>query len=231
MLPCAKSSNAAGKSRSRKSFRPNLEKKLLTYSAAASAVCMATLAPAQAEIIYTPVDIVTKVGVFGTLDIDGDGIADFQYFRDYSARCGRDCTQTFYYFNSFFLTGLQTNNGAVQGTRTPIMARLAAKDRVGGGDTFVQDGVIFVAGPNTQWTGPARGYVGLKFKIGGEVHYGWLRLTVTLPNPNTVTIAGYAYETVPNKPIVINQRPAGSAQEFLAPGSLGRLAAGAQAHR
>lgn len=43
--------------------------------------------------------------------------------------------------------------------------------------------------------------------IGGELHYGWIRLTLTTnPDPHgpfmSAKITGYAYETVPNKPIL-----------------------------
>jgi hypothetical protein len=46
-------------------------------------------------------------------------------------------------------------------------------------------------------------YVGLQFAIKGKVHYGWARLGYirTGPNPKAELI-GYAYETIPNKPII-----------------------------
>ena len=58
------------------------------------------------------------------------------------------------------------------------------------------------------WKGNQRNqYLGVRFKIDGEFHYGWIRLTVTsdvkLEKPTLeATITGYAYETVPNKPIL-----------------------------
>jgi hypothetical protein len=42
----------------------------------------------------------------------------------------------------------------------------------------------------------------LKFQVKGETHYGWARLSVQLNEGFTVTLTGYAYETVPNKPII-----------------------------
>ena len=49
--------------------------------------------------------------------------------------------------------------------------------------------------------------MGLKFVVGGEVHYGWARLSVTLGHNRQLddvvgTLTGYAYETVPDKPII-----------------------------
>jgi hypothetical protein len=50
---------------------------------------------------------------------------------------------------------------------------------------------------------PANRFLGVRFKIGGATHYGWVRLTVLTDNRTiTATITGYAYETVPNKPIL-----------------------------
>jgi hypothetical protein len=64
------------------------------------------------------------------------------------------------------------------------------------------------------WAGKGNGvsdrYLGLKFVVGGEVHYGWARLSVTLGHHRQFddvsgTLTGYAYETVPDKPIVAGQ--------------------------
>lgn len=43
-------------------------------------------------------------------------------------------------------------------------------------------------------------YLGLEFKVNGNVHYGWVRLN--FPFSKGATITGYAYETIPNKPII-----------------------------
>ena len=53
---------------------------------------------------------------------------------------------------------------------------------------------------------PNNEYVGVRFLLNGQTHYGWIRLTVTTsPDPNgpplTAKITGYAYETVANKAI------------------------------
>jgi len=51
-------------------------------------------------------------------------------------------------------------------------------------------------------------YLGLKFKINGKFHFGWVRLTITTPQKKaefTATLTGYAYETIPNKGIVAGQ--------------------------
>jgi hypothetical protein len=61
---------------------------------------------------------------------------------------------------------------------------------------------------NGQWMYVNARYLGLKFEIKGEIHYGWARLAVTRnaikigENSIGATLTGYAYETVSNKPIV-----------------------------
>lgn len=58
------------------------------------------------------------------------------------------------------------------------------------------------------WGGNHRNrYLGVRFPINGQTHYGWIRLTVTTnPKPHapfmSATITGYAYETLPNKAIL-----------------------------
>jgi hypothetical protein len=50
----------------------------------------------------------------------------------------------------------------------------------------------------------------LKFTINGQVHYGWARFNVKVLHDGhnyrtTPLLTGYAYETVPNKPIITGQ--------------------------
>jgi hypothetical protein len=51
------------------------------------------------------------------------------------------------------------------------------------------------------WLDVRNRYLGLKFTIKGKIHFGWARLTTTAGAANG-TLTGYAYETIPNKPIV-----------------------------
>jgi hypothetical protein len=87
------------------------------------------------------------------------------------------------------------------------------------------------------WSGPwvnhGKGvkhrYLGLKFNIKGRFHFGWARLTVgTTQFSFTATLTGYAYETVPNKPIITGKTK-GPDVTTVEPASLGHLAAGASA--
>ena len=85
-----------------------------------------------------------------------------------------------------------------------------------------------------QWVGKGSGvrnrYLGLKFVIHGKVHYGWARVSVTLGHRRqyedaTGTVTGYAYETIPNKPIVAGKTNGADVIVFQ-PDTLGTLARG-----
>ena len=90
------------------------------------------------------------------------------------------------------------------------------------------------------WGGsPKNRYLGVRFPINGQIHYGWIRLTVTTnPDPHTpqmsASITAYAYETVANKAIKAGTAskaaagiPAENTQKQVGP-SLGMLAAGSE---
>ncbi len=74
------------------------------------------------------------------------------------------------------------------------------------------------------WAYGGSGYLGLKFTIGKQVHYGWARLAVHKSGHYAfkAVLTGYAYETIPNKPIFTKV----PGVITLEPGSLGRLAQG-----
>jgi hypothetical protein len=84
-----------------------------------------------------------------------------------------------------------------------------------------------------QWAnggkGLKNGYLGLKFMLSGKVHYGWARVSLTIKNNrfNTATLTGYAFETIPNKSIIIGKTH--GPDVIAKPATLGGLAAGASA--
>jgi hypothetical protein len=53
------------------------------------------------------------------------------------------------------------------------------------------------------WLHVKQAYLGLKFVIKGKTHFGWARVNVSSGYHSVqATLTGYAYETIPNKPIV-----------------------------
>jgi hypothetical protein len=63
--------------------------------------------------------------------------------------------------------------------------------------------------------------LGLRFTIVGETHYGWARLSTV----SGIFLNGYAYETIPNKPIIAGKTHGKDEA------TLGRLAQGASGVR
>ena len=89
------------------------------------------------------------------------------------------------------------------------------------------------SGGNGPWLNVSDRYVGFAFFISGKEHFGWARMSVTkfLFN-NTARILGYAYETIPGKPIIAGDE--GNSTEVTErvnedSTTLGALAAGARA--
>lgn len=69
-----------------------------------------------------------------------------------------------------------------------------------------------------------RGYLGVEFSINGQTHYGWIRLDI---ETNLLWyIEGYAYESVPNRPILAGETK-GNSDETVSNPTLGHLALGA----
>lgn len=49
------------------------------------------------------------------------------------------------------------------------------------------------------WKAVGEGFLGLRFKINGQVHYGWARIEIT--GPAEWVVKDYAYNATPNNPV------------------------------
>ena len=80
------------------------------------------------------------------------------------------------------------------------------------------------------WINVKNRYLGLRFILKGETHFGWARLNVTcdLNAKKIGLLTGYAYETRPNTPIITGKID-GPDVVTVQPGSLGQMARGASA--
>ena len=80
--------------------------------------------------------------------------------------------------------------------------------------------------------GSAR-YLGIRFQIDGQTHYGWARLNVKANRPEKDIgglLTGYAYQTQPSTPILAGDQGNGNASTE-SRSTLGELSAGSQARR
>lgn len=199
---------------------PETSKRLNLYAMAASAAGVSLLAmtqPMEAEIIFTPSHLVIGAGGIHRydLDVDGDGVTDFAIQAAH--RCNTD--QCFY--NLF--DRMPPGNGIVARARgggwSPEAEVLKRGTPIGSSRRFFAKNVSMASfyfggggsSANGNWANVSNRFLGLSFKINGETHYGWARLSVKDANLEiTAVITGYAYETEPNKPINAGDQGRGS---------------------
>jgi hypothetical protein len=200
--------------RSPSNLSESVHRRLNAYALAASAAGVGMLAlaqPAEAKIVYTPAHVkVAPQSRYG-IDLDHDGTPDIYLGRS------AEYDTTF-----LFASGNPNLGNGVAVTRTYRAWALAIFPgvRIGparkfAGNSYFPDMATGYGSTSVKWGGPwANGgkglknrYLGIKFKSGGQFHYGWARVTVTIDNPkinqiSSVVLTGYAYETIPNKPII-----------------------------
>jgi hypothetical protein len=209
----------------------SLHQRLNAYALAASAAGVSLLAlsePSAAEIIYTHTHHVIRWEGSYKLDFNHDGTTDLTIQNKYFHTC---TTFDGSCFTSETLAAALVGNNAVVYNWYGAVAmkpgmRIGPRDKFkGGSEPMVKcaNGIY----PVGSWINVRDRYLGVKFKIKGETHYGWARLSVHIQLPITITtiLTGYAYETIPNKPI-ISGKTKGPDVVTVEPGSLGALAAG-----
>jgi hypothetical protein len=181
-----------------------LNQALTTYVAAASAAGVALLAAnpsAEAKVVYTPAH--TYINGNTAIDLNHDGIADFMLG-----------------FHELDKSLILAVNPEVSGNE--ILAKGGAAvagifgQPVGPGAKFAATassyGWLFMADAGSysqtwffgNWANTKNRYLGFKFLINGQVHYGWARLSVAdyLHSDTAVILTGYAYETEANTKII-----------------------------
>jgi hypothetical protein len=214
----------------------SLQHQLNMYALTASATGVGMLAlalPAEAKIVYTPAHIRIKLnhGIIN-LDLNHDGINDFQF----SAKYGRS---TYGLGEKLWVGPAQQSNqvwGFVSTTWNALCADpLPRGQKVGPKGKFypgvqIMFSLVGHMRDSGGWSKCAwydtKAYLGLRFIIKGKTHYGWARVkTAGNFGGFTPLITGYAYETVPNKPIIAG-RIKGADDGDAMPATLGGLALG-----
>jgi len=225
------------------SLSSSLECGLKMYALAASAAGVGVLAlapPAEARIVFTHAHhFIGKNGSYD-LDLNHDGIAEFVIRNYYHisgnnvlayARASRAQVPG---GGSSGPTSVQvsyispTTGGGYPGFALALKKGSAVPEKCA--CVYVQQALLARVTSNRRrgnWLNVTNRYLSLRFQIHGKFHYGWARLTVKLWHDRSFTseLTGYAYETIPNKPIKAGQ----THSEDQA--TLGRLAQGASGVR
>jgi hypothetical protein len=219
----------------------HLDQRLAAYAVAASAAGVGVLALApqsEAKIIYKNIHHVIGRNASYALDLNHDGKTDFTI---QNVEGGGTCTSD--QCNPFFakMTAHPAAGNGAAGfviAYAPWAFDLKPGARVGPSQYFRGSMLATAMGypaskssNNGSWVNVKDRYLGLKFKIDGKIHYGWARLSVKVQNSSiTATLTGYAYETIPNKPIIAGETT-GQDVAIIKPAGLGDLARGVSAIR
>jgi hypothetical protein len=202
------------------------------YAVAASAAGVGILAlaePADAEIVYTPTHLTIAPNRTFALDLNHDGIVDFTIQNRlyiYSTFDRRD-DLTIVPEGANEILGHASAAALGQGVKVGSSGAFSAgpKSMAFGTD---QVGSFYCGG---DWNKVQGRYLGLKFTIDGQTHFGWARLSTTCELYKIeAVLTGYAYETVADTAIVTGQTAdgaEGARSSPPAPVSLGMLTAGA----
>lgn len=201
----------------KKKTTPNsLEKKIKAYSMAAVAAMAAQ--PATAAVVYTDIDPdTTFTGVNGDylLDLNGDGVDDFnlQFTVGSASRSVRIYpsvgNEVLGSGNSsfFYPFALSLND--------PISAAQSAWNGTANGGYLTLAWLYTTGGSYGNWFGASDKYLGLRFQVGGNWHYGWCRLDIDA-TCTYMTVKDYAYDSSPNTAIAAgNQGQVGMNKHLL----------------
>lgn len=233
-------------------FTDSVQSQLNMYALAASAagVCLLAFSQAsEAKIIYTKTHQVIQNDDIYALDLNHDGVVDFVIQEHSQVSPGT---------STFVSLGIKSAFGnAVEGSQK-LAAALTPGAEIGPQQRFTTNSALygnnmaaFLCAPPSSfkctweggWANVTNRYLGLKFQIHGKTHYGWARVSTQTQGTQLIaTMTGYAYETIPDMGIVAGQTagemedahpiPDANTTETRSdinpPGSLGRLALGAQ---
>jgi hypothetical protein len=187
---------------------------------------------ADAKVVYTATDVtITAHGQPLFIDLNNDGIFDLEviYVSTISGTCA-------------YLEARGKGSNVVE--RDGWAARVSFGSKIGPLDRFasrlpmvVPYRGLFECYPNYgPWgrdgTEAVRSFLGLRFLMTDGLHYGWASLDVM--GDNSVTLTGYAYETVPGKSLKAGQTHSTSSISDskhvgkMHPSTLGALAAGSR---
>jgi hypothetical protein len=187
-------------------------RQLNMYALAASAAGVGLLAlasPVEAKIIYTPAHRVIGPHHSYNVDLNHDKITDFTIVNHVSA-----CTDFCFFELRQYAAGGNSAEGYAVGSGQFLGSALKPGAGIGPRSPFKKGtAALVVARSNVStsnqtmvygpWANVKDRYLGLKFQIKGKTHYGWARLNVEVSKTTiTATLTGYAYETIPNKPIL-----------------------------
>jgi len=162
-----------------------------------------------AEVVFTTAhQSIGKENAFSTMSIDlnHDGVPDLAV----SAYNFASFSSGAHFRGDLEARGLNANQ--ILASNRGFGAALAPGQMIGSKGNFrndvgmdecreSSDGFSFFSSSTGPWLIAKNRFLGVKFTINGETHFGWARLSTGCGD---ATLTGFAYETVANKPIDTN---------------------------
>ncbi|MGA9965059.1 MAG: hypothetical protein WBQ10_07630 [Terriglobales bacterium] len=163
----------------------SVNRRLNMYALAASAAGVGFIASTQsteAKIIYTPAHVTIRLHDSYKLDLNHDGIADFTILNT-----SYHNTSTWFYRLSE--KAAQGNGVEASNSHTfqqELAEALRRGARIPGSHAFYHKPALLASAvynpggtfSGGNWVNVSGRYLGLRFKLKGQPHYGWVRLTV-----------------------------------------------------
>lgn len=182
-----------------------LSNKLVQYSALS--IALAGMADANGQIVYTPNINFGGPNLSYPLDFDGDTFIDATIRHRAGSRGILDVLPS---YASGAIRGNNYNYSS-QGSYIYPLA-LNYGDPIGVSNTdwnpsaaYFQKMDFFGScgnpGYRSLWCGATNKYLGIRFHIGGNIHYGWARLDVDNSAQVNWVIKDYAYNPLPDQPL------------------------------
>jgi hypothetical protein len=188
------------------------QQQLNCYAVAAVAAGVSVMALAgqsEGKVVYTLTHRVISDGSSFKLDLNADGTTDLTIQNKHYTHCTTDFCSTWQSLVANMAGGNQVVYNVFGAVAMKPGMRIGPKTVWRGGkqNMAVMLGGFGTSGVGGSWVNVKNRYLGVKFKIKGEYHYGWARLSVSVALPITITatLTGYAYETIPNKRITAGQ--------------------------
>ncbi len=199
-----------------------LEQRMLLYALAAGATLAATSAcapSAQAKVVFTPSNVTLAQNQSLSIDLANDGTVNFTLANRLSpGRFRRQGMQrppgSNAWGDSMYVSGATASDVELEQPPVENSQQLAAFEsgaRIGSDRPRKQEGLMaeffsyygtFVFGP---FANVKQRYLGVRFLINGNVHYGWIgfrSITDNFMGGVSATLLGWAYETEPDTPIL-----------------------------
>ena len=205
-----------------------MKKQLLRKLSAFIFTSMLFSASANAQIVYTdvtPDQVISATTIPSTedynIDLNNDGINDYKISCSRSGGICPLAPSSRLYIN-FISDSALNSNAVVTGTSITYPLAMNLNDSISSGLSFSSFGYLrrnTSGGPCTGtfgvWSYSIDRYLGLKLIVGGNTYYGWARMQIdVVTGIPSCTIKDYAYNSIPNQPILAGDTGTGSTGIF-----------------